>query len=62
MATTLKVPRLWRIRDPRKLISMGQLELPGLELEDSKTTEQVWSELESAGSQGSARRVKAYAG
>ncbi|MBA7664875.1 hypothetical protein ES703_72940 [subsurface metagenome] len=51
MASTItKVPRLWRVRDPRKLVSMGQLELPGLEIENSKTSEQAWAELESASS------------
>ncbi|MBA7701612.1 hypothetical protein ES703_110352 [subsurface metagenome] len=46
--TLTKVPRLWRTRDPRELVSMGQLELPGLGIEHSKTSEQAWAELESA--------------
>ena len=51
MTTLPKVPRLWSTRDPRKLVSMGQLALPGLGIENSKTSEQAWAELESAGSQ-----------
>lgn len=46
-ARALKVPRLWRTRDPRKLVSMGQLEFPGLRIENSQTSEHAWAELES---------------
>ncbi|KKL52676.1 hypothetical protein LCGC14_2283080 [marine sediment metagenome] len=48
MALKVTRPRLWRIRDPRKLVSLGQLYLPGLEIETTKTTEEAWSELVSA--------------
>lgn len=41
-------PKLWRIRDPRKLIARGQLSLPGMSIFDSKTADQAWSELVSA--------------
>lgn len=47
-----RAPKLWRIKDPIKLMARGQLELPGLGILDSKTDEQAWQELESATSRG----------
>ena len=55
-----RTPRLWRTRDPRKLVSLGQLCLPGLELETTKTVDQAWSELESASQGIGARGVPRY--
>ena len=55
--TKTRTPLLWRTRDPEKLKSMGQLELPGLGIADSRTDDQAWLELESASSRGTRRHA-----
>lgn len=65
-ATKLRVrarrPRLFQIRDPRKLADLGQLYLPGLELETPKTSDQAWSKLESANPGNIGRSAPKYTG
>ena len=56
--TRARVPRLWRVKDPRRLITLGQLELPGFAISDSKTDDQAWSELVSATSPQSGRHAR----
>jgi hypothetical protein len=44
----VNIPQLWRIKDPLKLINLGQLELPGFDTISLKTVDQLWGGLESA--------------
>jgi len=49
-AAITRAPKLWRIKDPVKLMARGQLLLPGFGMPNGKTLEQAWQELESASS------------
>jgi len=53
-----KMPLLWRTKSSRTLRRLGQLDLPGLGISDSKTADQAWSELVSATSPGSRRHAR----
>ena len=52
-----KKPLLWRTKSSRTLRRLGQLDLPGLGISDSRTESQAWLELESATSRESGRHA-----
>ena len=46
LATKVKTPRLWRVRDPIELVLLGQLELPGFDI--------AWDRIDDLASRGKA--------
>jgi len=57
MRLTFMKPRLWVTKDPVELILLGQLELPGFDISDSRTVDQAWQDMVEASSHKTRRRA-----